>query len=462
MKNNIFIIFILIVNLYLHANQVTLFGKIYDENTLEAIPDASISIGARKVKSNKDGYYFINRLDFGIIILEVRAKNHIPFTTTITLDNKKTRYDVALKPAIVKIKPPAIQRPTIKKPIIPTVSKPILPKPPEKIKSKITHRPVETNEVNLEELAIPENYPIQNSTEKNKENVFLKAKQLIDNGQFLESLPLWYQVYLMGNVNERLKSCYYISIIYKTQKLYNLELDYLYKTMGLAYETKEDLAFINQLKMELAETYSKLDKVVLSNLLIKDILKNTDKNFPLTNFNAYQFLANKAIETHDFSKAKKYLELATNINVKPSIKQKASLLLVDIHISEEKFETASKILNKLKNSYQSQETEKREYLLSALKKNQTYIQKGDLDAIISSVIPALKKALNIDPDYHIARAYLANIEFMIGKLMNKLDYVINAKKHVERLKTKVPDFIDQSGKKPAELLEEINKYLNGL
>jgi tetratricopeptide (TPR) repeat protein len=421
---------------------VTLFGKVYNESTLEAIPNAKLETHGIKTQTDSKGYYYFRNFDYGILILEVRAKGYIPYTTTISLDDKKVRLDIPLKQTLPVVTPEMVRNhdnnndelkiPEVKTPVapkVPTVSRPSVHNQKNTKKSVSELNPLKIN------IAKPKTKPSNNVdiAQKSYSIDFIHAKKMLENGDFMDALPLFYGVSQNGEKELAMQSDYYISIIYRTQKLYSLEIDYLIKTISKAFENREKLAFINQARTDLANAYFKFGHSATAKILAQRVLKDQAKNFPLTNFNCLSLMAELKKNDGKLEQAYKYYESALKLSVKPQLKNTVYLKVIDFHIQREEFNKAKSLLAKLSNSFQSSQTEKRRILLSALESYQSYLQSGDTSDISKKIIPQINKCLKIDPDFVLALSYLANIEFLVGKLENNLQLVMDSKKIAERL-----------------------------
>ncbi|MDD2715672.1 MAG: hypothetical protein PHW04_07245 [Candidatus Wallbacteria bacterium] len=436
----------------------TLYGKIYDEAALTSVANAEITVMARKTTSDLNGNYQFKNVD-GIVIISVKAKNYSTFTNTISIDKNKTRYDIPLKSMTSKTPVQDVEK-TLQKIEIPQIE----PNPAAQVTTKFdipSEKPLKKNP-SPAEGSIQENLKLPEETVAGfaEESTFNEAKKALDDGDFVPAMPKFYQVMVLGrDLTRKMKSCYYIAIIYKAQSQYSVSLDYLYKTLAYATHTREDKTFINQLKSEIAQVYSLLNNYALAKPMVDEVLRDESVNFPLTNFNCYSFYTDFYQKKDNFQQLELYLKKAIQTNVNSQLKSKPYLSVIDLYIQREEYADAEKYLNQLKGFFQSQETEKREVLLLALKEYQTSLQKGDIPTVTKSVIPGLAKALDIDPNYSQALCYLVNIEFLTGKLTNNLQLALSAKDHVQKLISLDPEFKDQTGKKPSDMLKEIETFL---
>jgi len=457
----IFIIFLFFVASY-SVFSVTLFGKVYNESNLEPIIGAKIETHGIKTQSDSKGYYYFNNFDYGMLIIEVRASGYIPFTTTISLDDKKFRYDIPMKPIITPQTPNKVNSPR-KEPIlsIPKVERPKSPivAPVKRAKSPTKKGTSTSNIAFPENLDKKETPPVVDNKQKSYSIEFIHAKKMLENGDFIDALPLFYSVSQFGESQLSMQSDYYISIIYRAQKLYLLEIDFLFKAMSKAYETGEKESFVNQIRADLATAYFKSGHSATAKILTQKILDNTKVNFPITNFNSMVLMAEMKKNDGKFEEAFKYYENALKIKVKPELKNSVYLKVIDFHIQREEFSKAKHLLTELSDNFQSSQTEKRKILLSALEMYQSELRSGNTTNISKKVIPEIEKCINIDPDFTIALSYMANIEFLIGKLENNLQMIMDAKRKAEHLKSISPDFRDQSGKTTDELVGEISAFL---
>ncbi|MDD5091082.1 MAG: hypothetical protein PHQ23_09205 [Candidatus Wallbacteria bacterium] len=455
----------------LKASNLT--GKVYDETSLLPVPGAEIVVLNRKTRSDDKGYYLIKNLENGVVIISVKADGFIQYATSLTIDDRRVRFDVPLKkimPAagqdkefvpepLRQIAEPQIQTHQQEQAVIPvqqTVQPVVSPTP-------ATGRPVEKKPP-VTASPFLENPPesITPAPGFKEQDTFQLGKKFLDEGNFTSSLPCFYQVMQLGrDLDLKIKAGYYSAIIFKNQSLPTLSLDYLYRTLALAVYTAEEKTFINQLKSEIASIYTRTGGSAFAKPIVEEILKDEQENFPVTNFNCYQFLSDWYQAKGNRQMTETYLKKSIAVNVSSDLKSQAFLSAIDLYLQREEYTEADRLLRQLKEFFQSQETEKREHLISALSTQQTLLQKGDIAGLRSTVIPKLEKALSIDPEYTQALVCLASLEFTSGKLTSSLDLVLSAKQHVKKLLAIDPEIKDNSGKKATDLLNEIETYLKG-
>jgi len=457
------LVFLLLFCMAYSSFAVKLFGKVYNDSTLEPISGAKIESHGVKAESDSKGYYYFNNFDYGMLIIEVRANGYIPYTTTISLDDKRVRFDVPLRQSNPIDTSKILHRKSSSSISIPEVKRPV----PPVVKSVKSVKKVNNNKdiskINIE----PQK---SNKKDENSDNTkdlsskgvsieFIHAKKMLENGDFVNALPLFYEVSQFGQSELSMQSDYYISIIYRTQKLYLLEIDYLLRTMSKAFRYAEKLSFVNQVRSDLALAYMKSGRSATAKIIAQKVLNDQAKNFPLTNFNCLQLMATLKKNDGKFDQAFSYYESALKINVKPQLKNSVYLKVIDFHMQREEFSKAKRLLTELSNNFQSSQTEKRKILISALELYQSELRAGNTSNISKKVIPEINKSLKIDADYTLALSYLANIDFLIGKLENNLQLVTESKRVAEHLNKIDPGFRDQSGKTSAELVTEINSFL---